>query len=194
MARAYVDISRASGERSATPQSRMISVVTQGVACRLEGRWGLAVAASSEAVELARAGANREFEGWVRAELALALLGQGDIDGAEHQAAASAEVARFQGSRYDEARGHLALIRALLARGGEQSLARADMSLARAQSLTDDFEIDIHLAELHECRARLALQRGEAQFAAASFELALNAYEDMGAPLQAARLRKELGA
>ncbi len=191
-ARAYVDISRASGERSATPQSRMISVITEGVACRLEGRWDKAVAASREAVDLARAGANREFEGWVRAELALALLGQGDVDGAERQGAASAEVARSQGSRFDEVRGHLALIRALLARGGEQALARADVALARAQAVTDEFEINVYLADLSECRARMALQRGETSAAAISFELALKQYDSLGAPLQAARLRKEV--
>jgi uncharacterized protein HemY len=68
------------------------------------------------------------------------------------------------------------------------------MSLARAQSLTDEFEINIHLAELHECRARLALQRGDSQAAASSFDAALKQYADMSAPLQAERLRKELGA
>jgi len=192
MARAYVDISRESGERSATPQSRMISVVTQGVACRLEGRWEMAVAASSEAVDLALAGANREFEGWVRAELAHALLGKGDIDGAEQQGAASAEVARSQGSRFDEVRGHLAFIRSQLMRGSEQALSRAQASLERAQSLTDEFGINVFLAELHECRARMALQRGETSAAAISFELALKQYDAMGAPIQAARLRKEV--
>jgi adenylate cyclase len=192
MARAYVDISRASGERSATPQSRMISVVTQGVACRLEGRWEMAVAASAEAVDLALAGANREFEGWVRAELAHALLGKGDIDGAEHQAAASAKVAQSQGSRFDEVRGHIAFIHAQLARGGAQALKRAQTSLERAQSLTDEFGINVYLAELHECRARMALRRGETGSAAISFELALKQYDSMGAPLQAARLRKEM--
>ncbi len=190
-ARAYVDTSRVSGERSATPQSRMVGVITQGVACRLEGRWEAAVAASGEAVELALAGANREFEGWVRSELALALLGQGDIDGAERQGKLSAEVARSQGSRFDEVRGHLAFIRTQLARGGDQALARADVSLDRAQSLTDEFEINVYLPELQECRARLALLRGDAQAAGRAFEEALRLYTEMGAPLQVARLQKE---
>jgi adenylate cyclase len=193
-ARAYVDISRASGERSATPQSRMISVITEGVACRLEGRWDKAVAASREAVDLALAGANREFEGWVRAELALALLGQGDVEGAERQGAASAEVARSQGSRFDEVRGHLALTHALLARGGEASLAKADMALARAQSLTDEFGINVYLGDLHECRARVQLQRGDKQAATSSFGSALQQYDSVGAPLQAERLKRELSA
>jgi adenylate cyclase len=191
-ARAYVDTSQSSGERSATPQSRMVGVVTQGVACRLEGRHEAAIAACGEAVELALAGANREFEGWVRAEFALALLAKGDIDAAERQATASAEVARSQGSRFDEVRGHLAFIRTQLVRGGAQALARADVSLARAQALTDEFEINVCLAELHECRAGLASMRGDARSAKQAFDRALKAYTDMGAPLQVARLRNEM--
>ena len=190
-ARAYVDISRVSGERSATPQSRMISVITQGVALRLEGRWDAAVAASSEAVELALAGANREFEGWVRAELSLALLGKHDIDGAEQQAQAAADVARSQGSRFDEIRGHLAFIRTQLKRGGVQAFARADLALERAQALTDEFEINVYLPELHECRARLALARGDAATARRELEQARQCYGKMGATIQLERLAKE---
>jgi uncharacterized protein HemY len=149
------------------------------------------VAASGEAVELALAGANREFEGWVRSELALALLGQGDIDGAERQAELSVAAAHAQPSRFDEVRGHLAFIRTQLARGGEQAFARADVALDRAQSLTDQYEINVYLPELQECRARLALARGDAQAAARAFEEALRLYDKMGAPLQVARLQKE---
>jgi len=190
-ARAYVDISRVSGERSATPQSRMISVITQGVASRLEGRWDAAVAASSEAVELALAGANREFEGWVRAELSLALLGKDDIEGAEQQAQAAADVARSQGSRFDEIRGHLAFIRTQLKRGSAPAFARADLALDRAQALTDEFEINVYLPELHECRARLALARGDAATGQRELDQARQCYEKMGATIQLDRLAKQ---
>ena len=193
-ARACAETSLASSARSATAQSRMVGVASHGAACRLEGRWDAAVAASREAVELALAGANREFEGWVRSELALALLGQGDIDGAERQGELSVEVARSQPSRFDEVRGHLAFIRTQLARGGEQALARADVSLDRAQSLTDEFEINVYLAELHECRGRLAQLRGDAPAARREFEAARRLYAEMGATAQAERLAKEMVA
>ena len=39
-----------------------------------------------DAVRVVVSGANRMFEGWVRAELAEALLGRGDLDRAEHEA------------------------------------------------------------------------------------------------------------
>ena len=190
-ARAYVDTSRVSGEKSATPQSRMVSVATHGAACRLEGQWDAAVASSGEAVELAVAGANREFEGWVRSELALALLGQGDIDGAERQAELSTEVARGQPSRFDEIRGHLAFVRVQMARGGEQALTRADASLERAQSLTNEFEINVYLAELHECRGRMALARGDATAFQSELDRARQRYGEMGATLQLDRLARE---
>jgi adenylate cyclase len=192
-ARAYAATALASSERSATAQSRMVGVAAHGAACRLEQNWDAAVAASGEAVELALAGANREFEGWVRSELALALLGQGDLDGAERQGMLSVEAARGQPSRFDEVRGHLALIRTLLARGGTEALARVDVSLTRAQSLTDEFGINVYLPELHECRARQAMQRGDRNTATTSFDAALQQYVDMGAPLQAERLRSALG-
>lgn len=190
-ARAFAETARASGERSATPQSKMAGLASQAVACRLEGRWEAAVAASGEAVQLAVAGANRQFEGWVRSELALALLGKGDIDGAERQAELSAEVARPQPSRFDEIRGHLAFMRVQLARGGEQALARADISLERAQSLTDEFEINVYLAELHECRGRISLARGDAMTAQREFEQARQWYEKMGATFQLDRLARD---
>jgi class 3 adenylate cyclase len=65
-------------------------------------------------------------------------------------------------------------------------------ALARAQAVTDEFEINVNLADLSECRARLALQREDRNAAAAFLDAALKLYEDMGAPLQAARLRKEM--
>jgi len=169
----------------------MVSVITQGVALRLEGRWDAAIAASGEAVDLALAGANREFEGWVRAELALALLGTGDIEGAERQAEAAADVARSQGSRFDEIRGHLAFIRTQLARGGEQALGRTDVALDRAQALTDEFEINVYLPELHECRARLALARGDAATVQRELAQARQCYGRMGATIQLDRLARE---
>jgi adenylate cyclase len=193
-ARAYAATSLASSERSATAQSRMVGVAAHGAACRLEGQWDAAVAASGEAVELALAGANREFEGWVRSELALALLGHGDLEGAERQGQMSVEAARAQPSRFDEVRGHLALIRTLMVRGGEPAMAQVNASLDRAQSLTDEFGINVYLAELHECRARLALLHGNLEAATSSFDAALKQYDVMGAPLQAERLRRELGA
>jgi adenylate cyclase len=190
-ARAYAETSLASSVRSATAQSQMVGVASHGAACRLEGRWDAAVAASGEAVQLALAGANREFEGWVRSELALALLGKGDIDGAERQAELSVKAAHSQPSRFDEVRGHLAFIRTQLARGGEQALARADVALDRAQSLTNEFEINVYLPELHECRARLALVRGDAATAQSELEQARQCYGKMGATIQLDRLARE---
>ncbi|MEQ1784581.1 MAG: hypothetical protein ABMA14_24810, partial [Hyphomonadaceae bacterium] len=119
------------------------------------------------------------------------LLGQGDIDGAERQAELSAEVAHAQPSRFDEVRGHLAFIRVQLARGSEEALVRAEKSLERAQALTDEFEINVYLAELHECRARVSLTRGDTATAAHAFEQARQCYAQMGASFQLDRLARE---
>ena len=192
-ARAHAGIAVAAGERSATPQSRMSGLAAHAAACRLEARWDEAVAASGEAVQAALSGVNLQFEGWVRAELALALLGRGDIDEAEQQAQLAMDAARAHSSRSDEVRGHIALIRVQLRRGGEQAQSRAQLSLDRVQALTAEFELNLYRAELDECRAHLARARGDTEEARLALAQARRGYDDLGATIQVARLDREFG-
>ena len=85
----------------------------------------------------------------------------------------------------------LAFIRTQLKRGGALAFARADLALDRAQALTDEFEINVYLPELHECRARLALARGDAATGQRELDQARQCYENMGATIQLDRLAKE---
>jgi len=126
-------------EKSTTPQSRMAALVVLGVARRLGGQWDEAVAALEEAQREVNRGVNRMFEGWVRAELAMALLGRGELDRAEQEAQAAATVAREQYSRCDEIGAHLALAHTQFRRGDGASLARVEQALLRAQELIDEF-------------------------------------------------------
>ena len=193
-ARAHADVALSCGERSATPQSKMVALATDGAAYRLAGQWDEAVAASDAALRAATAGANAEFEGWVRAELAMAYLGRGDIEDAERHAQRAIEVAAVQHSRSDEARGHIALIHTQLRLGGERALVRADQSLDRAHSLVEDFELNLYRPDLHECRGRIALMRSDIAEGQRELRAAEQLCRDMGAILRADRLRAEFPA
>ena len=139
-------------------------------------------------------GANRMLEGWLRSELALALLGRGERDRAEQEAQAAVTISRAQHSRYEDARGSLALAQVLLSRPDAPALARIDEALTSAQALIDETGALAFQAEVHECRGRLALLRDDAPSAKQAFDAALQSYTEMCAPLQVARLRKEMGA
>jgi tetratricopeptide (TPR) repeat protein len=131
-------------------------------------------------------------EGWVRAELAKALLGRGDLDRAEHEAEAAVTVAHAQHSRCDELRAHLALAHTQLHRADAAALTRAEQALVRAQELIDETSAQAYQPEMHECRAHLARLRGDTLVALRELEEARRLYVKMGASAQAERLAKEL--
>jgi adenylate cyclase len=190
-AREHANTALSFSERSGTPQSRMIGLATHGAACRLEARWDEAVAASTEAVQRATSGANANMEGWVRAELAMALLGRGDIDEAAQQAQLAADVALSRNSRCDEVRALVALMHAQIANGGGPALARADEALERAKSLVEDYALNLYLPDLHECRGRTTLKRSNAAEGLHDIRTAEQLCRDMGAPRRADRLKAE---
>ena len=185
---------REAGEKSATPQARFLGILALGVEHWLNGAWDESVRLLREALEAAVGGANRMFEGWVRAELSRALLGRGDLDLAEKEAQLAVTVSQVHHSRCDEVRGWLALANVLLRRADEPALARVDEALTSAQALIDETGAMAFQAEVHECRGRLAQLRGDASSAKRAFAEALKSYIEMGAPLQVARLQRKIGS
>ena len=179
-------------EKSATLQARGTALITLGVAHRLNAEWNESIAVLEEAVRVAISGANRMIEGWVRAELADALLGGGELDRAEHEAQAAVTASREHHNRCDEARAHLALARTQLRRADLAALARAEEALVRTQELIDETGVRAYQPEVHECRAHLARLRGDASGAQREFEAAQRLYAEMGAPAQVERLAKEM--
>jgi hypothetical protein len=144
-----------------------------------------------EALRSATSGNNRMFEGLVRAELAMTLLGRGDLDRAEREARTAIVVAHKQHCRYDEVRAQLALAHTQLRRADTASLAGAEQALARAQALIDETGARVLQPEVYECRARLARLRGDAPAARREIEEARRRYAEMGATAQTERLAKE---
>jgi class 3 adenylate cyclase/tetratricopeptide (TPR) repeat protein len=181
------------GEKSATPQARMVGLIALGIAHRLDAQWDESVAVLEDALRAATGGANREVEGWIRAELAEALLGRGALDRAEHEAETAVAVALPQHSRCDEVRANLALARTQFRRAGVAALARAEQALGRAQELIDETSAGIYQPDVHECRAHLARLRGDQLTAEREIDQARRLYAEMGAPAQVARLAAETG-
>ena len=62
----------------------------------MNSSWDESVAVLEEALRAVASGANLMFEGWVRAELASALLARGDLDRADSESQTAVEVARAQ--------------------------------------------------------------------------------------------------
>jgi len=185
---------RESSEKSATPQAHFVGIQTLGVAHRLNGRWDESVRLLREALDAAVGGANRMFEGWVRAELSSALLVSGELDRAEEEAQAAVTVSRAQHSRCDEVRGSLALADALLRRADASALVGAEEAVGRAQALIDETGALAFQPDVYECRGNFALLSGDARAAARAFEESLRLHTERGAPLQVARLAKQLAS
>ena len=150
------------GEKSATLQARFVGLLTLGIAHRLNGEWDDAVRVLRDGLDAAASGANRQLEGWLRAELAKALLGRGEQDEAEQEAQAGFTIARTQHARYEEARCALALLNALLHRAKGHDLARIDATLARLEDLIAETGAMSFQPGFLECQARQAALRGDA--------------------------------
>jgi class 3 adenylate cyclase/tetratricopeptide (TPR) repeat protein len=179
-------------EKSATPQQHMTGLTALGIGHRLNTEWDEAVAVLEEALAAAMGGINRVIEGWIRAELAEALLGRGDLERAEHEAQAAVRVAHAQHSRCDEICANLAFAHTQLRCAEAQALARVEQALVRAQELIDETGARAYQPEVHECRAQLARLRGEAPAARREIDEARRLYAEMGANAQVERLAKEM--
>jgi class 3 adenylate cyclase len=91
------------------------------------------------------------------------------------------KVAHTKHCRLDEVRAHLALARTQVRRADEAALARAEQALVRAHELIEEIGARAFQPVVHECRARLARVRGDAQAADSEIEEARRLYAAMGA-------------
>ena len=182
------------GEKSGTPQSLQVGLMVLGVAHRLAKDHDESIAVLEEALRATRSGANREFEGWVRAEMAIAVLARSELDRAEREAQTAVDVSRAQNSRCDEVHANLALAHTQLRRADASSLERTEAALIRTQALIEETGARAYQPELHECRAQLAQRRGDRLAAQREFERAHRLYAEMDATSQTERLARELAS
>lgn len=176
------------------------SAISQGMALQVFGR-SLALAgdaaAAVSALERAQPFLARtilHFEPEALSDLALAHCSLGALAEAE----AAAERALDRAARCSAFRGEVLALHALaavhLARGGDAvSLAEAQRLLDRAESRAAEIGYGLILPRLHERRADLALQRGDAAAAKAALREAQRLYQEIGAPLHVERLAQQIG-
>jgi adenylate cyclase len=124
--------------------------------------------------------------------LAEALLAAGDLPAAQLAAEQAIELAvRLKGLNEAQARGVLA--RAMLRRRGAAAREEAEAELAKAAEMIERYGARTIAPLLCEWRAELATVLGDDATCTQLLQQALQSYEEIGAPLQVARLRKEMG-
>jgi tetratricopeptide (TPR) repeat protein len=126
--------------------------------------------------------------------LAEALLETGDLPAAIAEAKHAIQLARRSLKGNIEACAHGILARALLRRDGAAAREAAESALESAAELIEQTGAKTLSPHLLEWRAELAALLGDEALRASLLHQAIAEYESIGAPLQAARLRKEIAA
>ena len=126
--------------------------------------------------------------------LAEALLESGDLSGAITEAEHAVQLARtsLKGTIEIEANGMLA--RALLRRDGVGAHQAAERALASAATLIDSTGARVLAPFLLEWRAELAAVLGHEKSRESLLQQSIEGFEAISAPLQAVRIREEMGA
>jgi class 3 adenylate cyclase len=160
----------------------------------------LAAGRAADAIEPARAAlgmfghVEKETAGMAAALLAEALLQTGDLSAAQSAAAEAIALCRRSLRGMYEAVAHGVLARALLRRNGPAARDAAEAALASAAELIERTGAKTLAPALCEWRAELAAVLGDDATRVQLLQQARQGYEDIGAPLQAARLRKDIGS
>jgi len=157
--------------------------------------WGDAVAAFEQGLALER---EAPVSGW-RLPLTLAMFaeahgGAGNTERARTLATKAIDVAQERGQRLQEIRAQLALARVLLRVDAAGARAAIDAALARAEALTEETGLLSNAPVIHLERARLARAVGDEGARERELREAERLFTEMGAPIRAAQVAKELGA
>ncbi|MBI3781910.1 MAG: zinc ribbon domain-containing protein [Deltaproteobacteria bacterium] len=160
----------------------------------------LAAGRAADAIEPARASldlhgrANKANAGMSAALLAEALLQTGDLSAAQSTAEEAIALCRRSLRAVYEAAAYGVLARALLRRDGAAARATAEAALASVAELIERTGAKTLAPALCEWRAELAAALGDTSGRAELLLQAMQGYEEIAAPLQAARLKKEMNA
>jgi hypothetical protein len=136
--------------------------------------------------------ANKPNEGWSAALLAEALLQTGDLSAAQSAAEQAIALCRRSLRSHYEAEAHGILARALLRRDGAAAREPAEAALAEAAALIERTGAKLLAPALCEWRAELAAVLGDTDLREQRLREAQQGYEEIGAPLQAERIARDL--
>ena len=137
---------------------------------------------------------NLQTEVRMLADLANAYLQGGDPSRARQTALAAVQRGVQQEARFWECQAQLVLARALCAESGAQAGDAIERAIARAAALVEETGGRSLEPEVHEVRARLAALRDAHALRESELREAARLWREIGAPLRAAALERELVA
>jgi class 3 adenylate cyclase/tetratricopeptide (TPR) repeat protein len=178
-------------EQTGSTFSRVTALAAAGQAHALRGEWSETVAASAEALDLARARrAGLTLEAQLLSVLAEADLGLDDYRRAESTAKEAVAVARHRGARVDECAALLAYARVRLAGKKPRHRRGAPKLLDAASRIVADTGARVFEPFILAARAAVAMDAGDEEAAARDRQAAERLFRSMGAR---ARARKMAG-
>jgi class 3 adenylate cyclase/tetratricopeptide (TPR) repeat protein len=190
-ARDAVDIA----ERVASQSLRAQAYAALGVAHVARGEWGEGAAALELALRIAHEHRTMLFvEAGLLGSLAEARLGRGDGERARETAEEAIAAGRRRGTKLYEIIGHLALARVLVATRGAEARSAVEAALAAAVGLIGQTGAGGLAPDVHLVHAELARVLGDGATRTRELAAARELLVEMGAPLRAEQVARELGA
>jgi len=159
----------------------------------LDREWGQAAETLERPVlEMQTRRVSRMLEALALDRLAEALLGAGDLVGAETRAREALEAARVRGIRMGS-RGPLLLARIVARARGATARAEVEQLLEESVAYLEETGARAWVPMLHETRAELERACGDTAAATRELREAQRLYAEMGATGHIERLARELG-
>ena len=180
-------------ERTGSALDRALAATGVAVAKTTRGSWAKAASALDEALAIVRSTrALLTWESFILARLTDVHLAEGDSRRALEAADEAIATARLHGTVEYELRSHLARARALSRGVGADAKAEIGNSLLEAEALVKTTGAESWRPFIHEERARLAHLTGDDAAREQELREAERLFLEIGAPIHAERLAKEL--
>jgi hypothetical protein len=180
-------------ERGGNHNARLFAYLSLGLANVLNCAWGDALEALEKALEVGRGRRLLLMEGGVLEAMAAAYVGLGDYAKAMSLADEAIAVCRRRAARIWEITPHLTRIRALRETQGVQAKPEIDAALAEAAAWLEMSGATSYEPFLHLERAELAKLTGDQATRECELREAHRLFSEIGAPIRAAEVAKELG-
>jgi tetratricopeptide (TPR) repeat protein len=179
-------------ERTATQNGRIMAYGCLGIANVLNGAWHAALEVLERALTIRRERRLQVWEGEVLATMAAAHLGLGDREQALAFAVEAIEVCRRSGTRLWEFPAQLTRIRAFREIRGVQATKEVESALAEAEAWLERSGAKSYEPFLHVERAEVARLSGDDGMRQRELREAHRLFTEIGAPIRAKRVAKEL--
>jgi adenylate cyclase len=180
-------------ERAGNQQGRVIAYYSLGLANVLNCAWNDALEALGQALTIQRERRLQSWESGILAAMAAAHLGLGDRERAVALAKEALSVGRRLGTRLWEFRAQLTRMRALREIQGLEAVREIESLLAEAEAWLEMSGAKSHEPFLHIERADLARLVGDKGTRERELREAHRLFTEIGAPIRAEEVAKELG-